>query len=544
MRTLVLLLFALPLFAQFTPAPITQTNTLDELLLRAQKDKKAVVVFFGTPDCPRCLDVIRVSVPHPTIQRRLPKVVFGFMRAKPGEAAHVALFDHSGVKRATWPLIPDTMNLGLLLDNAAGVAPHFARAVELGPGEGDLEVAQAMIKLGRISDARAALDSARTTGNETTRQKAAQMLASLEAALDAMKRSSREAVPPAMPTVRAEQPFSVRIVAPREGYAHGRVEVGVRVRVPEQHRVKRVAVSWNDVERTVLTAEPWETRVHIEEGEAGVLRVVGELDDGRTSEDAVLLNTIAERADVHVVELPLTISREVTAREIVVTEGKVRRKVDSIATAAETPLTVGLLIDTSGSMQRILPDLQEAAIRFLQTLLTERDRAFLVAFDTSARLLQPATSDTELLAQKIMTLDPSGQTALHDAMVLGLSQFAGVKGRRALIVFTDGFDISSRYSSRDVRELARRMNVPVHVLSGGRQETMTRVARSTGGTSQTLRALSELPAIYARIGYALRGQILAYVRTDAATKPNDWREVRVTVKGAEVWAPEGYYASQ
>lgn len=541
MRALVLLLFALPVFAQ-----PTQTNTLDELLLRAQKEKKAVVVFFGTPQCQRCLDVVRVSLPHPTIQRRLDKVVFGFMRAKPGETAHVALLDYAGVRHAKWPLIPDTMNLGVILDNAAGVAQHLERGIELGPIDGQVEVARALIKLGRYSDARAALERALAEGSDTTQRTAIAMLASLEATLDAMKRAAprAEAAPPPIPVVRAEEPFSVRIVSPREGYAHGQVEVGVRVRVPAQHAVKRVVVSWNDAERAVLTAEPWQARVRIEQGEVGVLRVVGELEDGRTSEDAVLLNTVAERTEVHVVELPLTISREVTAKEIHVTEGNVKRRVDSIGTAADTPLTVGLLIDTSGSMQRILPDVQEAAIRFLQTLLTERDRAFLVAFDTNARLLQPATPDTNLLAEKIMTLNPAGTTALHDAMVLGLSQFAGVKGRRALIVFTDGLDVASRYSSRDVRELARRVNVPVHVLTGGPHETMTDVARSTGGTSQSLRALSELPMIYARIGQALRGQILAYVRTDPATRANEWRTVRVTVEGAEVWAPEGYYASQ
>ncbi|HEY0144325.1 MAG TPA: VWA domain-containing protein [Thermoanaerobaculia bacterium] len=611
----------------FCCLPAFARESWSELVARAQQEKKPIVVFFRTPDCPRCDEFQRISLPHPTIQRRLPAVLFATLPAPAGEEAHVALFDRTGAFRVRWPMIPDTTNLGIILDSITAVAPHFERAVQLAeagkPYEGDLEAATAFARLGRISDARAAL--ARAEANGVTLPPAApapapkkkeevelpririlppqhqvvsgRQLVQTHVASGAVARvtfslDDREVArverPPFSATLdfgavperhsirvvafdargkeigrdervvnEAGEAFWLRIVSPTAAYASGPVRVAMNLRAPAARRV-RVVVSWNDAERAVLTKAPWEASVRIPEGQAGVLRAVAELDDGRTSEDAVLLNAggAMGRADVQLVELPITVvgGEGITAERIMVQEGDKVRRVESVATAAETPLTIGMLIDVSGSMQRTLPDLQEAAIRFLETMLGERDRAFLVAFDTRARLLQPATSDVASLRRQIMTLRPDGLTALHDAIVLGLLQFEGIKGRRAMIVFSDGHDVVSRYSAADVSELARRVNVPIHVMSAPQRATagdvvatdreLKRVSEATGGTGQTLHELVELPGLYARIEAALRAQILAFVRTDPGTRENEWRRIRVAIRGSNltVYAPEGYYA--
>lgn len=355
----------------------------------------------------------------------------------------------------------------------------------------------------------------------------------------------------------AGETFSLRITAPQSSVASGDVRVTMSVRAPAARRIERVVLSWNDAKRAVLTRAPWSATVRIPEGQLGVLRAVAELDDGRTVEDAVLLNAggATDRSDVQLVELPLNVDGDVRAEEIVVREGAKTRRVESIATAAETPLTLGLLFDVSGSMQKTLPDLQEAAIRFLEQTLGPRDRAFLVAFDTRARLVQPATSEVAALRRQILGLLPEGLTALHDALVLGLLQFEGVHGRRAMIVFSDGHDVSSGYRAADVSELARRMNVPVHVISSlqgvpaGASATvdptdreLKRIAHETGGTGHTLLRLEELPSIYARIEAALRAQLIAFIRTERASRENEWRAIRVEVEGRSVLAPAGYYA--
>jgi VWFA-related protein len=372
----------------------------------------------------------------------------------------------------------------------------------------------------------------------------------------------------------AGETFWLHILTPVEGPVRGATRVTMDVRIPTTQPVKRVLLTWNDAERAVLQAGPWEATIRIPGGELGVLRAVAELQDGRTAEDAILLNAggVGGRADVQLVQLPITIASRtgtvppIAANQIHVTEGKKQRRVESVATAAETPLTIGLLIDVSASMQTSLLDVQEAAIGFLESALGPNDRAFVIVFDTQARLLQPPTSDIAALRRQIMTLRPDGLTAIYDAMTLGLLQFEGIKGRRAMIVFTDGLDITSEYRAPDVRELARRAHVPIHLIastpgtparlratSAAPRTRFTdlpdldiaEIARSTGGSSQWLDNLSDLPTVYAKIEAALRNQILAFVRTDPATKGNEWRAVKVKVEGQglEVFAPEGYYAT-
>ena len=646
-----------------------QDANWSELLVRAQREKKPIVVFFRADPCERCESFERVTVPHPMIQRRLPAIVFAVLPAKAGEDSHLAFFDRAGTPRVRWAFVPETANLGVLLDAVVAVAPQFERAVQLAeagaPCDGELEAAIGLARLGRFSDARAALALAREHGSPEARQtaivtnavldanegKTADALVELEqvaanaatskiaadahAAITAIQRGVAPAPPPSrairiLPLGRQvvtgshsvktsvvsasvaqvsfsldgremhriqRPPFSaaldfgavpqrhsirviaydrkggeigrdervvneagelfwVRFTAPEEGPVGSTVRVSMNVRTPAKRRVKRVVLSWNDAERAVLKAAPWESSIRIPYGQVGVLRAVAELEDGRTSEDAVLLNAggSAGQANVQLVELPISVASrtgaipEITPARITVREGKQVRPVEAVATAAETPLTVGLLIDVSGSMHKTLPDLQEAAIRFVQTILGERDRAFLVTFDSYAHLLQPATSDVTLLRREIMRIRPDGLTALNDAMVLGLLQFEGIKGRRAMIVFSDGVDLTSHYRAEEVSELSRRVNVPIHVIESIPIEPtdgrLKRVAQATGGTAHTLEHLADLPNVYAQIEAALRAQFLAFIRTDPATRENEWHSVKVEVRGEDlkVYAPEGYYA--
>jgi Ca-activated chloride channel homolog len=627
MRTALALLLCLRSFSL-----LAQDAALAGLLVRAANEKKPVVVFYRPAECPRCDAFERVAVAHPTIQRRLPAVIFATL---PGNAAGVVLFDRSGVQRVRWPVVPDATNFGIILDTAVAVAPHFERAVELkeagDPYAGDVAAAVGLARIGRLSDARAALARALEHGSPEVRQAASEAQSALDAQEKAAEKpvrvgaagairilplsrqvvSGRQIVRTHVATAAVARvsfsldgrdagvverpPFasafdfgkvperhSVRVVAfDREGNEIGRdervfneageafwlritapvaefvtspVRVSMNVRSPAGRRVRRVVVSWNDAERAVLRSAPWETSLQIPEAQVGVLRAVAELDDGRTSEDAVLLNAgMVEQVDVQLVELPITIvshtgvTPELTPDRITVREGKKVRRVESISPAAETPLTVGLLVDISGSMHKPLADVQEAAMGFLETILNERDRAFFVAFDDRARLMQPATSDVTKLRRRIMSVRPEGRTALHDAMVLGLLQFEGIKGRRALVLFSDGLDDSSQYGADDVSDLARRVNVPIHVIAADPEErTLERVALSTGGTFHTLTELAALPAIYARIEAALRAQVLAFVRTEAGKKENEWRNISVTVEGEglDVFAPEGYYVDR
>ncbi|HET8773823.1 MAG TPA: VWA domain-containing protein [Thermoanaerobaculia bacterium] len=360
--------------------------------------------------------------------------------------------------------------------------------------------------------------------------------------------------------------FWFRIVEPGEGQVLGPATVKMKLRAPAGHAVQRVTISWNDEVRTIVTGPPWEADVSLP-GELGVLRGVAQLGDGRSAEDAVLLNASGhtERADVQLVELPVTVSDPAATLEtsgIVVREGGKRRAPESVQNPAESPLTIGFVFDTSASMQDALVNVQEAALGFVDSVLTARDRGFIVSFSTRARLVQAPTADKARLRAKVLSLRARGSTALYDAIAVGLLQLQGVKGRRALVVFTDGADLTSRYGAIDVAALAKRTHVPIHLIAttpnrstvkvggprpdelrwGAMYRSLSAMAESTGGRAYVLDRLDDLPDVYRRIGEALRSQFLVFVRAEAGKHENDWRAIEVVGRGVRLFAPEGYYA--
>ncbi|HEX8338499.1 MAG TPA: VWA domain-containing protein [Pyrinomonadaceae bacterium] len=113
----------------------------------------------------------------------------------------------------------------------------------------------------------------------------------------------------------------------------------------------------------------------------------------------------------------------------------------------EQPFTVALVIDTSGSTRFKLEDIQDAAIAFLDQL-RPADRVIVVSFDDSVRVLSEATSDRDRLRAAIRRTHTGGGTRLYDAVELVINeQLRRVQGRKAVVLFTDGVDSSSRQAS-------------------------------------------------------------------------------------------------
>ncbi|HYR27685.1 MAG TPA: VWA domain-containing protein, partial [Thermoanaerobaculia bacterium] len=135
----------------------------------------------------------------------------------------------------------------------------------------------------------------------------------------------------------AGETFWLRLTEPAASAASGRVRVSTTMRVPAAHRVNRVVISWNDTVREVLKSAPWQAQIDLPSS-VGVLRAVAELDDGRSSEDAVLVNASGhvERAAVQLVELPI-IAAGGTPKpaDVVVREGTTRRTVETVLTGAD-----------------------------------------------------------------------------------------------------------------------------------------------------------------------------------------------------------------
>ncbi|HZH90433.1 MAG TPA: VWA domain-containing protein [Pyrinomonadaceae bacterium] len=138
-------------------------------------------------------------------------------------------------------------------------------------------------------------------------------------------------------------------------------------------------------------------------------------------------------------------------------EDGVEQKIAYFATV-EKPFTVALVIDTSGSTRTRLTEIQDAAISFVNQLRPE-DRVLVVSFDDQVRVLSEATSDRARLRDAIRRVRPGEGTKLYDAVDFIINErFNRIDGRKAMLLFTDGVDTTSRRASyqsnaRDAEEL-------------------------------------------------------------------------------------------
>ena len=355
----------------------------------------------------------------------------------------------------------------------------------------------------------------------------------------------------------------VTINEPRRGArVSGKVEASATIVVPEERIVEEVEFSVGGEVQTVLSQPPWRAEVEVPPG-AGeqdlvYLTVAATLDDGSRAEDVRFLNAPAftESLEVDLVELYTTVvdgqNRPVTSlveSDFTVFEDKRRQELAKFELVEDLPLTLGVVIDTSGSMETSLGEARRTASQFLTNMITPRDRSFAVAFASRPALLIGRTSDVSAVASVIQRLRAAGATALHDAVITSLYYFRGVRGRRALVLLSDGEDTSSTVEFRDVEEYARRSGVAIYTigLGVGRTQMILRnklndLAKATGGRSFFISKAEDLAPVYDDIERELRSQYLLAYTSDRGGESDEYREVEVRVKGRlKARTISGYY---
>ncbi len=144
-----------------------------------------------------------------------------------------------------------------------------------------------------------------------------------------------------------------------------------------------------------------------------------------------------------------------------------QRPIEFFRQDLNTPVSVGILVDTSGSMTPKIPQARAAISQFLNNL-NDKDDVFLFAFSSHPFLLQPFTTNHDLVMRRLALLHAYGQTALFDAIMQGLQMVQrGRYDKKALLVVTDGMDNTSASTVNDVVAQARRMGVLVYSIGIG-----------------------------------------------------------------------------
>jgi Ca-activated chloride channel family protein len=207
-----------------------------------------------------------------------------------------------------------------------------------------------------------------------------------------------------------------------------------------------------------------------------------------------------------------------------VLEDGVRQNISQFA-AEDAPLSIGLLVDTSGSMGTKLATSRRAVSEILNTMNAE-DEAFLIEFSDRPELVVPFTRDFAGIDQKLGSMESQGLTALLDSVEMALREMKKARNaRKALVVISDGGDNNSRYTAEEIEKLVREADVQVYAmgvfepfsnlglssaeLTGPR--LLAEVSEQTGGRTFPARSFAALPTIAKRIAIELRNQyVLAY----------------------------------
>jgi VWFA-related protein len=266
-------------------------------------------------------------------------------------------------------------------------------------------------------------------------------------------------------------------------------------------------------------------------------------------------------------------------------EDKAPQKIKNFSAETDLPLTLGIMLDTSGSQQNVLPMEQQTGSAFLKRILRSKDEAFLVSFDVQVSLLQDFTSNARQLERAMNEAQinvgggsggvpgigqgpvpvqgaPKG-TLLYDAVYQASNdKMRSETGRKAFILLTDGEDQGSRYKITDAIEAAQKANAIIYVLliadhgfySGygygmnlgyTGASAMKKMAEETGGRMIDVgNNGKKMEAAFQQIEDELRTQYLASYTPTNNKLDGSYRKLDVSCKGdgLKVQTRKGYYA--
>jgi len=240
-------------------------------------------------------------------------------------------------------------------------------------------------------------------------------------------------------------------------------------------------------------------------------------------------------------------------------DDKVEQKIQYFS-SEDTPVSLGLVFDTSGSMSSTLNAARSAASTFLKTGNPE-DEYFLVEFNDRPQIAQNFTTDVGRLQRDLISREAQGYTAFLDAVYLALQNVRlGSYPRKALLMITDGEDNHSRYTLDDIKEMLKESDVQLYAIGpiyapylkprGAGRALLEELAEVTGGRAVFPNSVDELEEICAQISLELKSQyVLGFVPSNT-TADGKWRKLRVKVNPLtgmshlNVRARAGYYAAQ
>lgn len=227
----------------------------------------------------------------------------------------------------------------------------------------------------------------------------------------------------------------------------------------------------------------------------------------------------------------------------------------------DAPVSLGIVFDVSGSMGGDkINKAREALSKFIETSHA-RDEYFLIGFNNRAQLLLDHTRDSDALMQKLTFVQTHGQTALYDAVYLGVNKVTrGTHPKKAILLISDGQDNSSRYTFTELRRLLKESDVIIYAVGivdshdnsdigyGGRA-ILEELAGVSGGKAFFPSSSAEMNDTFERIALELRTQYSIGYRPSNFANDGRWHRLKIKVQPPRgfprlfVRGREGYFAN-
>jgi VWFA-related protein len=355
-----------------------------------------------------------------------------------------------------------------------------------------------------------------------------------------------------------ETPLEVKII--RTTTANGIEHIKLSVQNPKGTAIKSAELFAGDKKLVSWPNPPYAIDLPAGKLKGVELLRASVMDDTNyEASDLIFLNgeRYSEVIEVNLVELPVSVLdpsgapiADLKKTDFHVLEDGKPKTITSFNYASNLPISAGLLIDHSGSMEKRMEATKKAATEFLKRIIKSRDRAFVGAFAFDPTKLAPFVSNVAALEQQVDTIPKAeGGTSLYDAIITGLYRFRGVEGRKALIVLTDGEDTTSRVPYDEMLAYVRASRVPIYFIGIGLgigdisgTNKMKSLAAETGGIAYFIRDVKQLDETYTKLENDLRTQYLLAYETESSKKDQKYRgiEVKVDKPGALVRTIRGF----
>ena len=338
-------------------------------------------------------------------------------------------------------------------------------------------------------------------------------------------------------------------ILPREDPAGGVVRVKVAVQSIGGGVAKQVELfagekklkTWN------TGTGPYEVTIPMTEyTKTDYLRATAITEDGKEANDIRFTKgpqTTVENVRVDVVQLHISaLDKEnkfvkgLGESDFKVQEDGRPQAITGFELAEKLPLTIGLVVDGSGSMDQSMPFVHDASAELFRGLMRDKDKGFVIEFREQPRMIQELTADSAALQRAAREPEARGATALYDSIVLGLYQFRTLQGRKALIVVTDGADNHSHVDYDTLLRYCRSAGAPIYfigikisALDFGVRKAINEISRESGGEVFHINSAEKVGEVTKRIEEELRSQYIVAFRTDSQKPDGQYRAVQVAV---------------